>query len=288
MKVMESTKVQTKKNEVIITTSDTTQMHKMYLVDNLYRKWMEPFIDSDTGEVLEIERTELVLKRGTYLDVDQLAVIAFHLQCGDITEVTVSDQRRLGKFGTNWGVQPWCVTVQLDKKYKVILLAQNIFQALDIVEDWAELKFNHTFSITSAKEFKQHIFIFDDSVKLVMKNGVEVPENETEENKSAVYAFYSVEAQIKLGDEYEREYRFLVYAKDVDDAKLLIEKFMAEKVEDSAYKHQLGVVDTYIATQSVFIKVITATKVKCHSVIGLDFTTAYNPKPEESNEDQSK
>lgn len=118
MKVMESTKVQTKKNEVIITTSDTTQMHKMYLVDNLYRKWMEPFIDSDTGEVLEIERTELVLERGTYLDVDQLAVIAFHLQCGDITEVTVSDQRRLGKFGTNWGVQPGVLLFSLTRNIK--------------------------------------------------------------------------------------------------------------------------------------------------------------------------
>lgn len=80
---MKTTKIQTKKNETVITTSDTSMMHKKYLVNDLFRKWMEPYVDSDTGEIIEIERTELVLKRGTYLDVDQLAVIQFHLQAGD-------------------------------------------------------------------------------------------------------------------------------------------------------------------------------------------------------------
>ena len=81
---MKTTKIQTKKNETVITTSDTSMMHKKYLVSDLFRKWMEPYVDSDTGKIIEIERTELVLKRGTYLDVDQLAVIQFHLQAGDV------------------------------------------------------------------------------------------------------------------------------------------------------------------------------------------------------------
>ena len=278
---MTSSKIQTKKNENIITTSDTSQMHKKYLVNNLFRTWPEPYVDPDTGEIIEVERSELVLKRGTYLDVDQLAVIQFHLQAGDVKEVTVSDQKRLGHFGTAWGVIPWQVTVQLGKKYKVILLAQNIFQALDIVEDWAELKFDQVFSICSAKEFKQHYFIFDDDVRMVLENGVEIPEDESEEIKHAVYSFYSVEVNAKLGEDNERDFRFLVYARDVDNAKVLIEKFLRGKVKETPYAQLPPFVDVLAAETLLQINVISATKVKCHSVIGLEFTEAYNTKQEE-------
>ena len=282
-----TSKIQTKKNETIITTSDTSQMHKKYLVNNLFRTWMEPFVDSDTGEITEVERSELVLERGTYLDVDQLAVIQFHLQAGDVKEVTVSDQKRLGHFGTAWGLIPWQVTVQLGKKYKVILLAQNIFQALDIVEDWAELKFDQVFSICSAKKFKQHYFIFDDDVRMVLENGVEIPEDESEEIKHAVYSFYSVEVNAKLGEDNERYFRFLVYARDVDNAKMLIDKFLRGKVKETPYGQLLPFVDVLAAEALLQINVITATKVKCHSVIGLEFTEAYNTKQEEPVEEEA-
>ncbi len=282
-----TSKIQTKKNETIITTSDTSQMHKKYLVNNLFRTWMEPFIDSDTGEIIEVERSELVLERGTYLGVDQLAVIQFHLQAGDVKEVTVSDQKRLGHFGTAWGLIPWQVTVQLGKKYKVILLAQNIFQALDIVEDWAELKFDQVFSICSAKEFKQHYFIFDDDVRMVLENGVEIPEDESEEIKHAVYSFYSVEVNAKLGEDNEKYFRFLVYARDVDNAKMLIDKFLRGKVKETPYGQLLPFVDVLAAEALLQINVITATKVKCHSVIGLEFTEAYNTKQEEPVEEEA-
>lgn len=284
---MASTKIQTKKNENIITTSDTSQMHKKYLVNSLFRTWMEPFVDSDTGEIIEVERSELVLKRGTYLDVDQLAVIQFHLQTGDVKEVTVSDQKRLGHFGTAWGVIPWQVTVQLGKKYKVILLAQNIFQALDIVEDWAELKFDQVFSICSAKEFKQHYFIFDGDVRMVLENGVEIPEDESEEIKHAVYSFYSVEVNAKLGEDNERYFRFLVYARDVDNAKMLIDKFLRGEVKETPYAQLMSFVDVLAAEHALQINVISATKVKCHSVIGLEFTEAYNTKQEEPVEEEA-
>ena len=282
-----TSKIQTKKNETIITTSDTSQMHKKYLVNNLFRTWMESFVDPDTGEIIEIERSELVLERGTYLDVDQLAVIQFHLQAGDVKEVMVSDQKRLGHFGTAWGLIPWQVTVQLGKKYKVILLAQNIFQALDIVEDWAELKFDQVFSICSAKEFKQHYFIFDDDVRMVLENGVEIPEDESEEIKHAVYSFYSVEVNAKLGEDNERYFRFLVYARDVDNAKMLIDKFLRGKVKETPYGQLLPFVDVLAAEALLQINVITATKVKCHSVIGLEFTEAYNTKQEEPVEEEA-
>lgn len=272
--------IQTKKNEVIMTTSDTDQMYGKYLVKPLFRKWEEKFLDEDTGEVIIVERSEMVLEKGTRLLEDQLAVINFHLQAGDVTEVVVSNQKRCGIFSTGWGVQPWCVTAKLVKKHKYLLFARNIFQALEIVEDYLELNCDINFSITSAKEYKDHIFIFDDTVKLVEDNGSEKPETEVDE-KAYVYMFYSVEANVIFLEEKEQPYRFLIYAKDVENAKEKIEKHVREKIAKKADEHNLGVVDTYMAQESLTVNVISATKVNCSGVIGLEFTEAYNKKDEE-------
>lgn len=275
-------KIQTKKNEVIMTTSNTDEMYGKYLVKPLFRKWFENFLDESTGEVIQVERNEMVLEKGTYLMHDQIAVINFHLQAGDVTEVTVSDQKRCGVFATGWGVQPWCVTAKLTKKHKYLLFARNIFQALEIAEDYLELKCDISFSLTSAKEYKDHIFIFDDTVKLVEDKGVEKPETEVNEEKVYVYMFYSIEANVSLGEDNEKSYRFLIYAKDVEDAKLKIEKHVREKIAQKSDENGLGVVDSYIAQESMKINVISATKVNCAGVIGLEFTEAYNkPKEEE-------
>lgn len=175
---METPKVQTRKNENIITTNVPEQMFGKYLVENLKRKWKEKFLDKDTGEVIEVERTEFVLERGTYLQADQLAVIQFHMQAGDIDgELKVSDQKRLAVFSTGWGLVPWCVTCRIsEKNHNFILLARNIFQALDIVTDYVELHYDKSFSITTARGFKSHIFLQDDTTRLQEEDGTEKPE----------------------------------------------------------------------------------------------------------------
>ena len=278
----------TRKDETIITTSDPSEMMGKYLVDSLYRKWYDPFVDPDTGEIIDLERSEIVLERGTYLEGEQIAVINFHMQAGDIKEVTVSDQKRLGKFATGWGVSPWCVTLQLAKKHKYLCLARNIWQAIEIVEDYAEQKFDITFSVSSAKEFKQHIFIFDDTVKLVEADGQVKTQDEVDEENGAVYMFYSVEVTAKFSDDYANDYRYLVYAKDVDDAKLLIEKDVRMKAEREAETYGTGFAISR-AEGSVEIIVRQAKQVNCSGVIGLEFTEAYcrdNVVEEESDEVQ--
>lgn len=277
---MEKKKTSTKLNENVFTTKSIEEMRGKYLVKDLFRKWNEPHIDEDTGEIIEVERTEVVLKRGTLLGVDQLAVISFHIAAGDITEVTCSDQKRLGTLSQGWSLNPWCVTVQLAKKHKFLLLARNIFQAMEIVTDYCEQKYDISFSITSAKEFKQHIFIEDDTVRLVMKEGVEVPEDEAE---NIIRAFYSVDATITFDENDSRDFRFLVYAKEVDDAKMHIEKHIREKLDKEADANFLGVADTYIAQTKLKIVVTSAKKINCSVVIGFDFTQAYNRKEDGDN-----
>ena len=277
-----SEKMQTRKDETIITTSDPSEMLGKYLVKPLNRSWFESFINDDTGEIFEVERFEPVLQRGTYLDGEQIAIINFHLQAGDITEVTVSDQRRIGKFATGFGVHPWCVTVLLNKKHSFLCLARNIWQAIEIVEDYCEQKFDIIFDVVSAKEFKQHIFIFDDTVKIVEEKGQIKTQTEIDEENGAVYVFYSVDVTAQFGDDEKVDYRYLVYAKDVDDAKVLIEKDVRKKADAENLMYGLA---THFNTETLNIIVKSAKQVNCSGVIGLEFTEAYCRNNDSSEEE---
>lgn len=277
---MKTSKMPTRKDETIITTTDPSEMLGKYLVNPIFRKWYEPFIDDDSGELIEVERHEIVLERGTYLDGEQIAVINFHMQTDDLTEVKVSNQKRIGKFATGFGVHPWCVTVLLHKKHKYLCLARNIWQAIEIVEDYCEQKFDIVFDIVSAKEFKQHIFIFDDTVRMVEDNGQIKTQTEVDEDRGIVYVFYSVEVQAKYSDDSASDYRYLVYAKDVDDAKVLIEKDVRKRAEQEASIYG----SEFCADRAdgdIEIIVKQAKQVNCAGVIGLEFTEAYCRDKEE-------
>ena len=52
-------------------------------------------MDDDTGEVVTIERNEILFERGKYIDNDLATEINFYLQSEDVKEVEVSNQRRL-------------------------------------------------------------------------------------------------------------------------------------------------------------------------------------------------
>ncbi len=63
--------------------SDEIEVNKKTLEKNIGRRlaarvlksWMEDFVDEDTGEVVSIERNEVILERDTYLDEDNIPLI---------------------------------------------------------------------------------------------------------------------------------------------------------------------------------------------------------------------
>ncbi|MDB5226334.1 MAG: rpoB [Bacteroidota bacterium] len=63
--------------------SDEVEVNKKALEKNIGRRlaarvlksWMEDFVDEDTGEVVSIERNEVILERDTYLDEDNIKLI---------------------------------------------------------------------------------------------------------------------------------------------------------------------------------------------------------------------
>ena len=75
---------------VTFRTSDPKEMLGKYMPKYAVKTWTEDFRDEDTGEVVSIERNQIVVERG-YISQEELAEIQFAIQAGDIADVEVSE-----------------------------------------------------------------------------------------------------------------------------------------------------------------------------------------------------
>ena len=154
----------TRKDEVVLVTDDPKIMLNMFLYENVCRTWSEDCINENTGEVVSVERKEIVLQKGTLLDKDNISELMFFIQSGDIETVTVSNQRRRAQEGSS-RMSVWLADCLIaTKKRKIILYANGIENALLILKDYIELNFEGVFFILSVKE-QSHAFILEDNLR---------------------------------------------------------------------------------------------------------------------------
>ena len=143
--------MKTKKEEVKITTNEVDILAGKYLSKNLLRGWKEKFVDEDSGEVVEVERNEIIYPIGTYLGNDEISKILFHQQSGDIEEVEVSDTKRACVEKGLYSVV-WEANCEINgKAHKIFLYAKSITMAHEITTDFVSQAFEGTFRITSLK-----------------------------------------------------------------------------------------------------------------------------------------
>ncbi|CAL2084872.1 hypothetical protein [Tenacibaculum sp. 190524A02b] len=239
-------KLETKFNEIQITTSNLEEMKEMFLADRLLRTWTEDFVDEDTGEVVKIERNEVLLERGTFIDPDTLSSINFYLQSGDIEEVTVSNQKRQCRLSKNCA-SVWIVTVELNSKKKnIYLYANSVESAMDIVADFIEQKYYGTFKFIGLKE-------------LDYSNLISVSIDSEEEEKNDNY--YKIEVEILFEeDDQSVNQNFILNAPDAEKAKLRIINFLMKQSERE---------------RSFDVTIISAKTIPCNDVINQDFSKAY-------------
>lgn len=81
----------------VIETSDPKVMLDKWLAEPVARKWTEDFKDESTGEIVSVERTEVLINLGVLCSQDIVQIITFHLQAGDIETVKVSERPPLNK-----------------------------------------------------------------------------------------------------------------------------------------------------------------------------------------------
>lgn len=145
-------RIETRKDEIRYRTADQRRMVGKFLAGNVCKKWIEDFADKETGEIISVDRTSILFEGGKYIDEETAQSICFRIQCGDIADVEVSNQRRMARPEKNYSLRPYTATATIgEKRKKFILQAQSAAQAIEVVTDYIELNFSSLFEVDSVK-----------------------------------------------------------------------------------------------------------------------------------------
>ena len=264
---MDPEDLQTRLNQEVITTSDPRKMLGMYTAKRVLRTWTEDFIDQDTGEIVTIERNDMIMERGVLLTPEQVSELSFYLQSGDIKEVEITNQCRNGVEYLGGGFTPWMATVKVNgKNTKMLLFAQDINQALEILKDYTELETSGSFFILGIKQRSSLIYIDSQLSSYAMNE------------KVVKQRFYIVDASIQNLDATQGQVEdgvdvycqtFLLKSANADSAKKQIELYMARKAKERAETGKEAIICKYGIT------INAASPVGIGSVVPEDFSMAY-------------
>lgn len=279
--------ITTKHDELKFRTAEKAQMLNRYLAENVIAEYPEDFVDDD-GKVTTIKRSQKLFDLGTYIDQETAAKIMFYIQSGEIQDVVVSNQKRLG-FGYAVGRELWIAQIRLiktDTKYKLMAYANGIEQLMEIITDYCEQKFDGGFEILNAKKLEFHRVIIDEikkkdtSAEDYLKDKITGEEYAWSQYKGAKdesdisiadFKYYQIEAKFDYIDRpgLSTQYNYIVYTYDASKAERLI---MSQMAKEEAEATRRG--------DNVERKTLSLEKVAQLAVsyyIPMAFTDAYNP-----------
>lgn len=235
--------METKFTEITQTTSSLQEMKNKYIAKRVFRKWSEDFVDEDSGEVVQIERRELLFEKGIFIDSDVLSEINFYLQSQDIESIEVSNHKREG-FAVSQEIGVYAVNVTNGKKKKTFYLyADSIETAIAISNDFLEQKIKGSFNYNSVK---------------VLGDFYLLPAEE-EQDKN----FYKVEIEITFEDGESYKNTYILQATDADDAKETINKRIALEQKKNN-------------TSTTFeTAILSASTIPCNCIISAEFSKDY-------------
>lgn len=273
-------KIETRKDEIRYRTNDVRRMVGKFLTSRVYKTWYEDFADKDTGEVMTIERNSILFEGGKYIDEELATSISFHIQCGDIKDVEVSNQRRLAKPSKTYTLRPYRVTAQIgSKKKSFILQAQSATSAIEVATDYIELNFSSVFTIDSVKAMPGCI-ILNDRFRRVVEEveggneaGEETPDGEETREDTK---YYRIEADITARTSEEGEdddatpisYDFIVKTRDIDTAKAVITAWLNSQMKKKAEEEGRE-------PQTFEVSLTSAAPFSCNAIIPYGFCVAY-------------
>lgn len=210
---------QTRKDEVRFRTSDIRRIVGKFLASNVLKTWNEDFIDESTGEVVTIERNEILFERGSYIDDDLAQQINFSIQAEEIKDVEVATDYIELNFRNSFDI------TDIKLMDNVVILNDRLRKSVEAKEGANE-------------------------------EGAE-PDNGEETRDDTKY--YKVEAEVAISTENEEEpekkpYDFIVRTKDVDTAKVVITAWINAKVKERTERDgdERKVIDLSILSASPF------------------------------------
>ena len=257
------------KKEIIVTVHNTQELEAVnkkefcYTASRVIKRYVEDFIDEDTGELVSVERTEAIFEKGMALSPNDFSELLFRFQTGDITEAQLSNVQRQGIITGGRRFRLWIVKVDGARKMKMMLRADNAMSAYEVAKDYIELHYRGTFVIEGIKTFTDCIVI--------------EPKQDEEKRNISVDKFWymvQVEALQQRPDEEPTviySNAFLVFAENVESAKSIIDHYIAEE------KAKRG----ETTSDNVILRTTSASTISCNVVVPAEFCFAYTTDNEE-------
>ena len=271
-------KIETRKDEIRYRTDDTRRMVGKFFASPVVKTWYEDMIDKDSGEVISIERNNILFEAGKYIDEEIAQSISFHLQCGDIAEVEVSNQRRIARPAKRYTLLPFKATAQIgNKKKSFILQAQSATLAIEVVTDYIELNFTSRFVVDSVKAMPGVIILNDrfrravEEVEGGNEAGEETPDGEEARDDTKYYrigADIIAKSMDGEDDTPPMSYDFIVKTRDIDTAKAVITAWLNTQLKKEAEKEGREV-------KTFEVSLTSASPFNLNAIIPYAFCVAY-------------
>lgn len=240
--------VQTRKTEQIVFAQTTQEMFGKYVAENAIKTYCESYVDSNTGETKQVERHDVLFRRGTRIDENNMDSVEFYLQTHDIEGIYVSDQCRKchERESSILKVYKAKVLVGIKTKNVYVCQAENVDMAKAIIADYIELTEESDFKFIAISEMACGTILNRNKEEYMKQKAArdtteatmfpeeelekqETPEGEQKEEKPKQISYYEIsidatlrELATKAGDKdiiNTSIYSFLVEADDADEAK---------------------------------------------------------------------
>lgn len=263
----------TRKDAQLFTVTDPAEAIGFYLAEDLTKTWIEDFTDGDTGEVVSINRCDIIKRRGELITPDIASSLIFFIQTGDVTEIKISDQRRQASEYNTSKLKPYKVTASINgKRHQFILEAQTVELALEVARDWIELNYNGDFTIIGASALLNVVLLNSTLERFNDETGESEEISGSGESDGETTRYYKADAEVKItyfGEDEPRDvnFTFIVKTLDVDTAKAAATAWIAARMKDSSDPdHEISSVKTTLTS---------ATPLSCTALINRAFCEAY-------------
>ena len=272
--------METKKDEIRYITDDPKKMLGKYLCKDVLQTWTEDFTDEDTGEIVTINRSQILFEKGTAIDKDVLSNIMFYLQSGDVKSVEVSNQKRMASEDVSYNARPFLASVVMNfKVFKFLLYASDINNVIEILRDYIELNYYDNFMFQQIKAYDNCIILTDNFKRTDDRNEeAEDFGKDADEKKEPVKKFYQIEAKLNYDDDLEILQTFVVNTYDVERAMLLIEVYLVGLEEKKRMKARERDEDYTVRRPKISLEAVKPIAVSCF--VPKEFSDVYTEASE--------
>lgn len=268
----------TRKNEIKFRTRISEEMHNKFLAERVLKTWKEDFVDEDNGEVVQIERNEVLFEKGLLIDREIAAQIQFHIQAKDILDVLVSNQRREAVEVKQRFLQPYMANANIGgKNSKLLLYARDVDNCLEILRDFIELNYASNFAIVGLKVYDNCIFLYDNLKKISNETS---DSDEDESTGGDQKKYHKLHVAISADGEHICNQSYIVYTTSIDMALALINNDL-QSLENKNVSERIRKGDLSATIRSMKASIEEAGPFNVSKVIPKEFSIVYQDSCDE-------